>query len=100
MIFYSFKRMSVYLNEYEVVTVLGDAKICSTSERYSKNIGAQRSPIIVDNTNIKCWEMTEYLKIAVKFGYLVEIVQPNTPWSQSVDALVKRNIHDVPRKTI
>jgi len=46
-IFYLFKRISGYLNEYEVVTVLRDAKMCSTSERYSKNIGAQRSPIIV-----------------------------------------------------
>src|SRR6202012_2315718 len=43
---FTFKQMSVYLNEYEVVTVLRDAKMCSTSERYSKNIGAQRSPII------------------------------------------------------
>src|ERR1700744_698501 len=40
-------RISIYLNEYEVVTVLRDAKMCSTSERYSKNIGAQRSPIHV-----------------------------------------------------
>src|SRR6202012_5164889 len=38
-------RISIYLNEYAVVTVLRDAKMCSTSERYSKNIGAQRSPI-------------------------------------------------------
>ena len=36
-------RISIYLNEYEVVTVQ-NAKKCSTSERYSKNIGAQRSP--------------------------------------------------------
>ena len=43
--------MSVYLNEYEVVTVLRDAKMCSTSERYSKNIGAQRSPIVTINAN-------------------------------------------------
>src|ERR1700744_2405703 len=41
-IFCLFKRISVYLNEYEVVAVqcYENAKMCSTSERYSKNIGA------------------------------------------------------------
>src|SRR6202012_3081004 len=33
------------ISRIEVVTVLRDAKMCSTSERYSKNIGAQRSSI-------------------------------------------------------
>lgn len=58
------------------------------------------SPIIVDNTNIMKWEMNAYLKTAVQYGYLVEIVHPNTSWSKSPDALVAMNIHDVPRATI
>lgn len=58
------------------------------------------SPIIVDNTNIMKWEMNDYLKIAVQYGYLVEIVHPNTSWSKTPDALVAMNIHDVPRATI
>lgn len=58
------------------------------------------SPIIIDNTNIKKWEMNDYLEVAVQNGYLVEIVRPNTPWSESADELVAMNIHDVPKETI
>ncbi len=58
------------------------------------------SPIIIDNTNIKMWEMNDYVQMAVQHGYLVEIVEPNTSWCKSVDDLVAMNIHDVPKKTI
>lgn len=68
--------------------------------RMKSHVCSGWSPIIIDNTNIKKWEMTDYLKVAVQYGYLVEIIQPNTPWSKSVDELVTMNIHDVPKETI
>lgn len=58
------------------------------------------SPIIVDNTNTKVWEMLPYVKIAVQNGYLIEILQPNTPWSNSALKLSRKNIHGVPKKKI
>ena len=60
--------MSVYLNEYEVVTVLRDAKMCSTSERYSKNIGAQRSPIdrAFRVSNLPLYVMSRRLMYGIK----------------------------------
>ncbi len=58
------------------------------------------SPIIVDNTNTKVWEMENYFTIAVKYGYLVHIVEPNTAWSQSLDTLVMKNLHGVPKEAI
>lgn len=53
------------------------------------------SPIIVDNTNVKLWEMFPYVKEGIKNGYLIRILEPNTPWSQSVGQLSKRNKHQV-----
>lgn len=58
------------------------------------------SPIIVDDTNTKTWQLSCYLKIAVEHGYLVEIVQPDTPWSESIDDLYNMNIHNVSKETI
>ena len=37
------------------------------------------TPIIVDNTNSKRWEMLPYVKMADRYGYRIEIVQPGDP---------------------
>lgn len=58
------------------------------------------SPIIVDNTNVKLWEMFPYVECAVKHGYVIKILEPNTPWAKSVGKLVQNNKHNVPRETI
>lgn len=58
------------------------------------------SPIIVDNTNIKVWEMATYFEIAVRCAYVVHIVEPNNPWSRSAGQLAMRNSHSVPRESI
>lgn len=59
-----------------------------------------RSPVIVDNTNIEAWEMRPYAAMAVENGYIVEILEPNTPWAQNVNELAKKNTHNVPKSTI
>ena len=80
--------MSVYLNEYEVVTVLRDAKMCSTSERYSKNIGAQRSPIDIGQLqNFLQIKTIELVLMAGQQGQAEN--QPNVPpQTQSLSAIL------------
>lgn len=58
------------------------------------------SPIIVDNTHIKIWEMFPYCEFSVKNGYLIEICEPVTPWSRSAAKLTLKNSHGVPRHVI
>lgn len=58
------------------------------------------SPIIVDNTNIRVWEMSNYFEIAVRCGYLIHIVEPNTAWSRSAGKLAMKNSHGVPKEAI
>lgn len=58
------------------------------------------SPVIIDNTNIEVWEMEPYVREGVANGYVVEIVEPNTPWARKANELVRRNTHNVPIQTI
>lgn len=58
------------------------------------------SPIIVDNTNVKLWEMFPYIQTGVQNGYIIKIIEPNTPWARSAGKLYKNNKHDVPKETI
>ena len=58
------------------------------------------SPIIIDNTNIKFEYAKPYITDANKYGYRVEVVEPNTPWAFDVEGLVKRNSSRAPREII
>lgn len=47
------------------------------------------SPIIIDNTNIRIWEFKDYVKIAVKYEYHIEIMEPGLNlnkwvWSENI----------------
>ncbi|KAM3964994.1 uncharacterized protein ACR2FA_000887 [Aphomia sociella] len=58
------------------------------------------SPIIIDNTNIEDWEMEPYLKYSVRNGYIIEIMEPNTPWAKKASQCARKNVHNVPLSTI
>lgn len=58
------------------------------------------SPIIVDNTNMKWWEMFPYFKSAAQHSYIIKILEPNTPWRISVGKLAQRNKHGVEEEHI
>uniref|UniRef100_A0A6B2ECP2 Smr domain-containing protein n=1 Tax=Phlebotomus kandelakii TaxID=1109342 RepID=A0A6B2ECP2_9DIPT len=58
------------------------------------------SPIIVDNTSMKLWEMHVYCKYAIQFGYVVRILEPTTPWAWNISRLSQMNKHSVPRESI
>ena len=51
--------------------------------------------VIVDNTNVKRWEMAPYFRTASQHRYTVIIVEPRTPWKFNVDELVLKNTHSV-----
>lgn len=58
------------------------------------------SPIIVDNTNMKLWEMVAYVKEGIKNGYVIHILEPITPWCKSVSKMAMKNRHGVDKETI
>ncbi|GJQ69484.1 hypothetical protein Trydic_g6590 [Trypoxylus dichotomus] len=58
------------------------------------------SPIIIDNTNLQTWEMKVYCVMAVKFGYIVDIVEAQTPWALNTATLSIKNSHGVDKKKI
>jgi len=72
----------------------------------NKNI----SPIVIDNTHIKLWELKRLkpiIELAQKSGYDVRIEEPNPNWYHwdtafDADALYERNkeSHNVPRESI
>ena len=68
--------------------------------RVEEAMKQQLSPIVADNTNVKEWEMKPYVELAVKYGYAVEIREPQTPWKFDPEELAKRNSHGVPLETI
>ena len=53
--------------------------------------------VIVDNTNVKRWEMVPYFRLAQKYSYSVVLVEPRTPWRFNIDELARRNRHGVDR---
>jgi predicted kinase len=59
--------------------------------------------VVIDNTNITIWELSnlrEIVLLAGTNGYKVEIKRPETSWAFDVDELFKRNTHNVPREVI
>ncbi|XP_028392960.1 2',3'-cyclic-nucleotide 3'-phosphodiesterase-like [Dendronephthya gigantea] len=56
--------------------------------------------IIIDNTNIRTFEVEPYMKIAQQYGYVVVLVEPKTPWKHQARELVKKTPHNVPLGTI
>jgi predicted kinase len=56
--------------------------------------------IIVDNTNIKLWEMRKYVEMAQRYGYSVEIQTSDTDWAWNARQCAKKNSHGVPEDKI
>lgn len=58
------------------------------------------SPVIIDNTNTQMWEMKPYAMMATDYGYIIEILEPDTHWCFHDKELVKRNTHGVSKAKI
>ena len=64
-----------------------------------------KSPVIIDNTNTRLWEMKKLkpiIQLAQTLGYSVRIEEPETDWwkSRDIDEMVNKNSHGVPREAI
>lgn len=80
-----------------------DASKLKTNHEHNKFIAEEfllkNYPYVgIDNTNVKRWEFQDYINLAVKHGYTVWFVYPNTEWDAEV--LADRNSHGVPLETI
>ncbi|XP_017049198.1 uncharacterized protein LOC108093584 [Drosophila ficusphila] len=69
-------------------------------QRVSEKAARGWSPIFVDNTNTMVWEMQPYVKSAVRHGYVLELLEPQTSWCKSASKLAQKNVHQVPRESI
>lgn len=58
------------------------------------------SPIIIDNTNIKLWNMFAYIRLGVQYRYKILIMEPATPWATTPKTLTQKNQHNVPKDRI
>lgn len=79
--------------------LLGDAHDWN-QKRAEQAMLEGRSPVIIDNTNVKAWEMKPYVGMALKNGYRVDFFEPDTHWKYDPAQLEKRNKHGVPRESI
>ncbi|XP_039301294.1 uncharacterized protein LOC120356421 [Nilaparvata lugens] len=68
--------------------------------RAGKALMQNVNPVIIDNTNTQTWEMAPYVQAGVQYGYVVEILEPETKWKFNEYELFRRNIHGVPRVNI
>lgn len=62
--------------------------ICETQAHFM--MSENYSPIIVDNVHCKIEELSTYMRDAEKFGYGVEVVEPQTLWRFDVNELYQR----------
>ncbi|XP_051558284.1 NEDD4-binding protein 2-like isoform X2 [Myxocyprinus asiaticus] len=58
------------------------------------------TPIIIDNTNMQCWEMKPYVAMAQKHRYRVLFREPDTWWKTKPRELEKRTRHQVTKEKI
>jgi predicted kinase len=56
--------------------------------------------IIVDNTNIRRWEIENYYKLAKKLNFKVDIYAIVPSLLSDLKICVKRNVHEVPNSVI
>lgn len=56
--------------------------------------------IIIDNINVKCWEMKFYMDLVRQYFYRIVIVEFKLDWRNNFSFLVFRNIYDVDENII
>ena len=53
--------------------------------------------VVIDNTNVRKWEMNTYHGMATRWHYNVVHIIPRTPWAFDPEELTRRNKHGVPK---
>lgn len=73
-------------------TLLGAAH--ETCQKKAQKACSGQVPIVViDNTNVRRWELRFYTELANSSGYVVILVQPKTPWKWNAEELAARSLH-------
>jgi len=62
-------------------------------QQKARDAAGRGRKIVVDNTNIRSWEMSEYYRIAGLNGYIVIVIVPHSAWALQPAQLVERNVH-------
>jgi hypothetical protein len=55
---------------------------------------------IVDDTNLKDWQMMPYALIAERNGYRLVFAEPKTAWKYTPSTLAQKNVHGVTTQPI
>lgn len=58
------------------------------------------TPLVLDNTNTQAWEPQEAVKLALQFGYQVQIVEADSDWCKNAEVCFQKNQHKVPLEVI
>ncbi|XP_078355373.1 NEDD4-binding protein 2-like 1 [Oculina patagonica] len=70
------------------VSLLGEAHGWN-QQRAKSALEKLQSPVIIDNTNTQAWEMKPYVSMALKYGYQIKFVEPDTSWKWNVKELAR-----------
>ncbi|VEN56502.1 unnamed protein product [Callosobruchus maculatus] len=94
-----------YFCNHKLGTYNYDVTKLDTAHGWNQNRAFQSmsrgfSPVIIDNTNVQMWELKPYATMATDYGYIIEILEPDTHWCFDDKELSKRNAHNVPRAKI
>lgn len=61
-----------------------------------RSLGRKHTPVVVDNTNVRLWEIAPYYRLAEAHGYDVEIVHCVC----SPETATRRGVHGVPPQKV
>jgi len=67
-----------------------------SKEKFYSALERKETPIIVDNTNTRWWEMEDYVYAAEEAGYDIVFIRLVT----DVETAYNRNIHNTPRDIV
>lgn len=78
-----------------------DAKLLVEAHKWNQgrvrdSIRAGVSPIVVDNTNVRFWEMKPYVELALAAGYEVKFAEPDSPqWKKFHNNMSDNELNDL-----
>ncbi len=91
-----------FLHEGKYVFVLEKADEAHewNRRRVREALASGVSPVVVDNTNIRAWELKPYVEMGMIFGYDTVLVEPESPHKWDVEELARKSQHGVPKEVI
>jgi predicted kinase len=91
-----FMRNGVYSFDYQKLPAAHEQ-----CQRYCEvALSKEKSPVIIDNTNLSRWEVDPYLKLGLKYNYAIRLALPETPWQFDPSELHRKCIHNVPKQKL